>query len=355
MTRNRMLRKVLQYVFSLVLGCVAAVLLVGSQGVDVSQLGSLVVRSTVGSEQAVLDTIRWSTPIMISGLAFLVAARAGVFNLGVEGQAYVGGLVSAILGTTVHLPAVLLLPLCLIAGGVAGALFAFPAAWLRQRWGANEIVTTLMLNYVAVLLTTLIVRAWFLTYTNGVVSETIATATVSRAARIPAFSGSSSSTWAFVVAVALCVVVALVMIRSRFGFGVTSAGRSESFARFAGFNVNSVRTRAFLISGALGGLVGAVEVLGPQGRFVAGFADSFSFDGVLVAIIGGLSPIGVIAASLFYGGLTNTSYIMSSFTNVTSYMVMLVLAIFVILFNVDPLRYIRRLRLFARKARATDE
>lgn len=345
---------IVRYGFALLLGLVVTLLIVAAQGVSPAQFASIIGQSTFGSPQAMLNTIRWATPVMLAALAYLVAARAGIFNLGVEGQAYFGGLVAAILATTLPLPGPLQLIVAALAGVLAGALYALPAALLYRYWGVNEIVVTLMLNYIAVLVTTLIVRTWFLTYTNGVVSETIATARIEADARIPALATGSSATWAILLVVILCVITGLVLLRSWAGANLDTVGRSPGFAAFAGIDSARTQFRAFLASGALGGLVGAIEVLGSQGRFIKGFAGSFAFDGILAAIIGGLNPFGVVASSLFYGALTNTSFTLSSMTNVTSYLVMLIVAVFVILFTIDPLRAILARRRAAR-SKGVDE
>lgn len=327
-----------RYLAALVLGLLAAFAIVAWQGIDPARFTTILGDSTIGSLNAAFNTIRWATPVMLAALAYLIAARTGVFNLGVEGQAYVGGLAAALVASSLPGPGVVRIVAAMLAAAVAGASYAAPAAWLARRWQVNEIVVTLMLNYVAVLMTTLIVRTWFLQHSNGVVSETIATARLDSAARFGYLGPQTSATWAIAPVVVLCLAAAVVLHRTWLGTTWDTVGQSTRFASFSGVRSGTSQFAAFLTSGAIGGLVGAVEVLGAQGRFVSSFLGSFAFDGILAAIIGGLHPIGVMVSSLFYGALTNTSYVLAATTEITSYLVMLILAVFVILFNIDPLR-----------------
>jgi simple sugar transport system permease protein len=325
-------------------------LLVASQGESPGAFFRPIVNSSFGSPASLLDLLRWSNPLILSGLAFAVAFRAGVFNIGVEGQIGVGALSAAAVGRLVELPAVPLIPLCLLAGAAAGALWAWPAAWLYRRYGVNEVVTTLMLNYIAMLLCAMLVREFFLAdIAGGGKSQTIATPEIREQATFPKFSGASDANASVLVTLLVIAIATVVLLRTRLGFEITAAGDNPRFARFAGISVDAVRSRAFLASGAIGGLIGAIEVQGVLHRYIDGAFTNMGFNGILVSLVGMSNPIGVIGAGLFMGVLQTSSLAISQFTNVSSYMITLISAVFILVFATNPLRQLLR-RIGARRA-----
>jgi general nucleoside transport system permease protein len=331
---------VLRYVAAVALGAAVALAVVLAQGQHPGDFFAAVYDASFGSIAGLLDLVRWATPLALSGLAFAVAYQAGVFNIGVEGQACIGAFAASLVGRYVDLPAALLPPACLAAGAAAAALWTWPLAWLHRRHGVNEVVTTLMMNYVAVLFCNLVTREIFLAPS----SQTIATGPVSATAMIPRLSAQSDANWSFALVLLLLVLAGVVMTRTRYGYELTIAGRSPGFARYAGAPFDAIRAQAFLISAALGGLVGATEAVGVLGRYLAGAVDNIGFSGVLVSLVGLNAPIGVGLAAIFFGVLKNSELAISQMGSMSSYVVTLISASFIIVFASDPLnRVLRRM------------
>lgn len=334
--RSGVLPVVRRYTLSIVCGLVVCALVVSSVSVSPATFASTVWSGTVQSPTATFNVLRWATPEIIVGLAFAVGKRAGLFNLGLDGQLYVGALATTVVGIYLPLPPFVAPIAALTAGMAAGALWASIAAWLLNWFGVTEVVSTLMLNYVAVLLTTWLVKRFLLQHLNGQASYTIATPMVRRQAQLPSFSSGSQANVGILVAMLLAAVLWLVLQRSRAGYEFRSVGASARYAAYDGQNVRRVRLNALALSGAMAGLAGAIEILGVQHNFVQGFSNNLGFDGIIVSIIGAHSPVGIVFAGTFFGALKNTGLELALSGNVSSYVVTLFTAVFIFAFGVHP-------------------
>lgn len=338
MTTNTV-RYGIRYLVAIAIGLIGASALVLAQGESVGAFLSTIGVSSFGSGDALLNLVRWSTPLVLSGLAFIVAGRAGVFNIGVEGQIIVGSLCAALVGSYVDLPALLLVPLAALSGAAGGLACAWPAAWLLKRFQVNEIVTTLMINYIAVLGCNVLVRQFFQARSaDGSPSQTIITAPVLDAAVIPKFTSASDANWTTVVVLLMAVVAAFVLLLTTWGYQVTATGDSPRFAAFAGIDVPTVRYRAFLVSGAVAGLIGAFEVQGVLHSYIDGGLTNYGYNGILVGLVGMSNPLGIVGSGVFLGVLQNSQLGISQFTQISPDMVTLIAGVFILIFAVDPLR-----------------
>lgn len=330
---------ILRYVISGVVGLAVAGLIVTLQGASFVHFFSIVYNASFGSGEALLTWLRWSSPLILSALAFAIPFRAGVFNIGAEGQIIAGACGAAIIGHQVSLPGWLLLPLCMLVGMVCGALSAWPAAWLYRRFGVNEIVTTLMLNYIVLLLCNMVVREFFMaTLPNGQPTQTIATPAIYPDAMFSRFIPTSDANTSIVLSLVIAVIGAVVLLRSHFGYTLSAVGDSPKFSEFAGLSVNRVRYWSLLVSGAVAGLIGALEVQGVLGKYVDGAFTGFGFNGILVSLIGLNNPVGLIASGLFMGALQAGGLAVSQYTDISSYLVTLITSLFILMFAMNPLR-----------------
>lgn len=278
--------------------------LVEALGEDAVEVFRWVWWGAFGTQGNLLTTLRWATPLILSGLAVSVAYRAGLFNMGGEGQIYAGALAAAMVGVHLVAPAPVHLPLALLTSCLAGALYALIPALLRVYLRVNEIVTTLMFNYLAVLLTELIVVAVY--FSGGAMTAVeIATPRVAETAALARLVPRYPLTWGIFVSVAVAVLAFVLLRRTVWGYEVEAVGASESFARYAGVRVAPLTFGVFLLSGAIAGLAGGLEVLGPHRRFVSRFATNLGFDGILVALLGRTDPLGMIAGGLFLAAMKN--------------------------------------------------
>lgn len=278
---------------------VTSVILWGS-GYDVAEVLSGTIQGAVTAPGALTSTVRWAIPLLLIGLGVLVAFRAGFFNIGGQGQFYAG----ACAALTVSLgwrtgPALLVVVASVLAATAAGAVWSLIPGYLRVRFGADEVLTTLMMSFVGALLLQYL--------TSGPMRNPQGTGQAAASERIPEgfriTDSSGVSMTLLVITAAAALAVWLLLERTRFGLAVELAGRNPSMARWQGIDVGRLGLSAFALSGALAGFAGAMELFGPAGRLVTGFSDSVGFDAVVVAMVGLLSVPGTVLAALFFGGL----------------------------------------------------
>lgn len=256
-------------------------------------------KGAFGSPTAIQRTLEKSTPLIFSGLAVAFAFKAGLFNIGAQGQLLVGAIVAAWVGFSFEgLPALIHAPFALLAGALAGALYgAIPGA-LKAYTGAHEVITTIMLNYIAINFTDFLADGpWKDASPGNVVART---PRVMPSAEIPT---ASYIPLGFVMAVIMAIVVWWVLYRTTLGYEIRTVGLSNTAARYAGINVARIIILAMAISGFLAGMGGAVETQGIVYRFQPGFNVGLGFDGITVALLGKTSPFGVIPAAIILGAM----------------------------------------------------
>ncbi len=289
------------------LGAVAVALLLS--GILVAIAGASVVEAyrriligAFGSRLAITETLTRTTPLIFTGLAVSTAFRARLWNIGAEGQFYLGALAAAALGSSagLHLPAPLLVPVLMLAGAGAGALILLVPLGLRLQFGVDEVVTTLLLNFVILLFVSMMIE--------GPLRDPLAfgwpqSVHVGAAAVLPKLIGGTRLHLGFVVALAMSVVVWLIQTRSTFGLEVRAVGLNPRAATFAGVSLPRVLVRVACLSGGLAGLAGAIEVLGVKTYVTTDLSPGFGYAGIVVAMLAGLNPFGVVLAALFAGTL----------------------------------------------------
>jgi ABC-type uncharacterized transport system permease subunit len=290
------------------------------------------------------ETMVAAAPLVFTGLSVALGFRAGLFNIGGEGQVIAGGLAAGFVGFSLHgLPGVVELTLALLAGFAAGALWGFVPGLLKARTGAHEVITTIMLNYVAIYLT-----YYFLSTTlfqrpgrTDPISKM-----VDAGAMLPSLAGVSLRLHAGVVlAIVAAVAVYLLLWRTVYGFDFRSVGANPDAARAAGIGVGPVIVLAMSLAGGLAGLAGANLILGVQFSVTPGFSSGIGFDGITVALLGRGNSVGGVAAALLFGGLEAGAVQMQAAT-ATPVDLVLVIEALVIMFVAAPalIRAIFRLR-----------
>lgn len=253
------------------------------------------------SQFTLLEVLVSATPIVLTGAAVAIAFRAGYWNIGAEGQLLLGAIAAAGIGTAVGgLPPPLALLLMIGGGAVAGAAWALLPALLRVRFGIDEVVTTLLLNPVALLLVNgLLHGPWRDPVTGFPESPRIAAS-----AEFPTLMDRSRLHLGFLLALAVVVVAWYVLARTPAGLRLRAAGLSPHGARFAGINVSRTLLGAALVSGAIAGIAGVSEVAGIQNRLTGGLSPGYGYTGIVVATLGTLTMPGVAMAAVFLGDLT---------------------------------------------------
>lgn len=247
-----------------------------------------------------LEVLVSSTPILLTGAAVAIAFRSGFWNIGAEGQLLAGAIAAAGVGQLVgDLPSVLAIPLLLGAGAVAGALWVLVPALLRVRLGIDEVVTTLLLNPVALLLVNALLHGpW-----RDPVSGFPESPRIAASAEFPELLARSRLNLGFVVALVVIALAWFVLTRTAVGLRIRAVGLSPHAARFAGIEVERTLLRVALVSGAVAGIAGVCLVGGIQHRLTAGVSSGYGYTGIVVAMLGGLSMPGVLLAGLLLGDL----------------------------------------------------
>ena len=283
-----------------IVGTTALLLFAGGYAVD-SGLAALW-RGSLGSWYAFTSaTLVRAIPLMLTGVAVAIAFRAGVLNIGAEGQLLAGAAAGAAVALSLgSLPAVIVVVLALIASAVGGAGWAAIAAFLRSRFGVLEVISTIMLNFVALHAVSYLVRGPLQEPTHVYPQSS----TIGEAIHLPRIIGAGRLHSGLLLALGTCIVAGWVLRRTAAGFRLIAAGESPSAASSAGgIDVMATTTLTFLVSGALAGLAGGVEVLGVTFALYENISPGYGYTAIAVALLARLDPWRVVATALLFGGL----------------------------------------------------
>jgi simple sugar transport system permease protein len=250
-----------------------------------------------------LESLVKSTPFIFAGLAVALGFRAGLFNIGAEGQLFIGATVAAFLGYSITgLPPILHIPLALLGGALGGAAWGFIPGWLKARTGGHEVINTIMMNYIAIRLSEFLLRGPM----QRPDSFNPVSPTIEPSAMLPSFFGAPIRFHlGFFVALGVAYLVYWFLFKTTWGFDLRTAGANPRAARYAGMNTLTAIVAAMSLSGALAGLAGANEVLGVNHNLALAFSAGTGFDAIALALLGKSHPAGVVLASLLFGTLKN--------------------------------------------------
>lgn len=324
-------KAVLVQILAILLAFATGAIVLSLTGYSPIQAYSAMFRGAFGNIYGIGQTLTRATPITFTAIAFLFAFKSGLFNIGAEGQLIVGAMASAIVGVSFSgLPAPVHIALALLAGAVAGGLWGFIPAYLRARFGAHEVITTMMLSYVAIYLTSYMVNYPY--KAPGWVAQTVP---ISESARLPRILSPTQLSASLYLVLLLVVLTEYVLRRTVLGFELRATGLNPDAAENAGINVRRGMILALVISGAIAGLGGSGEILGVHRRFIDGFSPGYGWDGLAVALVGGLNPVGAFLAAILFGALRSGGMVMTRATGVPLDIVFLLQAL-VILFVAAP-------------------
>ncbi len=273
-----------------------------------------------GTSIGLANTLRWATPLILVGLSVALSFRAGLFNIGAQGQFYVGAFAAIIVGLGLKDgPPWLVVPFGFLAAGLAGLAWALLPGLLRAYYGTNEVISTLMMNFIALQFTNYLVRVPY--NEGGATGQVLATATLPDPLRLMTLEPGSELTLAVFVALGMAALAAVYTTRTTSGYEGKVLGANPYFAENGGVNVRAAIVTTFLLSGFIAGLAGATEMFGPIGRFIGGLHEDLGFNGVVVSLMGFNNPWGVLLSGLFFGGLQNAAQQMRLLTEVPRAMV----------------------------------
>ena len=297
------------------------------------------------------ESLLAATPLIFTGLAVALGFRSGLFNIGAEGQLYVGAIVATFAGFSLHgLPVFVHLPLAVGAGFLGGAIWGFIPGLLKARTGAHEVIVTIMLNYVSYQLVTWVLRQTW--YQRPGRSDPISPI-VDASAMIPAIVDGLRVNWGLVLALVAAAFVSWLLFRSTIGFEFRAVGFNPSAARYAGMSISRTLVLTMAVSGGLAGLAGASEILGVNRSLTPGFSPGYGFDGIAIALLGGSTPLGVVLAALLFGVLRAGATPMQAATGIPIDLVVVIQAL-VIMFVAAPALVRELYRIKARRATGTE-
>ena len=342
---DAMLIPFLAILTAVVLGGIIIVLVGGNPFLAYAGL----LQGSFGSIRALSETSVWATPYIFAGLAVALAFKGGLFNIGAEGQLALGAVASALVGYALpgwlgfDLPKIIHLPLAVLVGMAAGAIWAGIVGFLKAYTGGHEVINTIMMNYIALNTISFLL--------NGPMKDRSPTNVIARtplideSARMPIIFEGLRVHWGFVLALLVAFLVWWMLNKSTLGFEIRTVGLNPDAAKYAGINVKRIIIITMALSGMLAGMAGALEVTGLNYRHELGFSIGYGFDAIAIALLGKSHPLGVVLASILFAAMRNGATRMQFLTQLPVDLISMLQALILLLVAADAIiRYIYRIR-----------
>lgn len=297
------------------------------QGINPIDAFSAIVYGAVGNVYSIFSSVTAAVPLALAALGYIISFRAGVYNIGIEGQLFIGALFSTIIGTNFSfLPIFIHLPISLLAGMAGGMLWALFPALMKRKRGFNEVITTVLMNYIGIYVVNFAVG-------NPLRPEGVfvnQSAPILPSATLTRFSQQYELNYGLILLVLVAIGSAFLLNRTTWGYRICVVGQNPCAATTFGINAESIAFITFLISGALAGLGGSVEVLGNQGILAENFAVNMGYNAIAVALLGGVSVPGAMLAALFMGCLRNGGIMLQIKMGISSTLMNMIQAILIL-------------------------
>lgn len=296
---NAILFSLVSIVLGLVVGAIALLI----AGFDPIHAYSAMIEGIFGKPKFIAWTIIRSTPLILTGLSIAFAFKTGLFNIGAEGQFIIGSLVATIVGAGIELPAVIHVPLVLIMAALGGAIWGGFAGWLKSKFGINEVIATIMLNWIAFYLSNFMIKSTALARPNSEASISIHESASLGINWLNNLVGPATKVnWGIVISIILVLLIAFILFKTTLGFELRGVGFNKFGAEYGGINVNASILKSMAIAGLLAGIAGAIQVMGVSHNItILAAQEGYGFDGIAVALIANSNPIGVIFSGLLFG------------------------------------------------------
>jgi ABC-type uncharacterized transport system permease subunit len=319
----------LRPLIGILLGLLAGAGLIAISGVNPIDAYIAMVKGAFGSPLAFANVLVRASPLLLGGVGVALGIKAGIWNIGIEGYMYAGAIGAAMVGIfNLPLSPVIHITLSLLAGAVFAILWGLGPAYLRAFRGVNEVTTTIMMNYVAIFLTSWLVHEPQFMAEPG--SFYPMSKIIVETSRLPILMRGTSLHPGFIIGFAACILFYLIIRFTPFGLRTRMVGSNPEAARYAGVNVKRQILYVFLIGALMGGLSGAIEIIGLKQRVYMDFVSGVGYESVAVALLAGGNPLGVIASALFFSALKAGGATMSVQTGVGGPMTTVIIALCVI-------------------------
>ena len=296
---NMILFSLISIVLGLIVGAVALII-AGFNPIDAY---SAMIEGIIGKPKYIAWTIIRSTPLILTGLSVAFAFKTGLFNIGAEGQFIIGALVATMVGAGVESPPIIHVPLVLLVAALSGAIWGGFAGWLKSKFGINEVIATIMLNWIAFYLSNFMIRSTFLAKPNSEASIDIhESASIGINWLTDLVGPATKVNWGIVISIVLVLIIAFILFKTTLGFELRGVGYNKFGAEYGGINVNASILKSMAIAGLLAGIAGAIQVMGVSHNItILAAQEGYGFDGIAVALIANSNPIGVILSGLLFG------------------------------------------------------
>lgn len=325
---------IVRYAGSLLLTFLFGAMIISMQGESPLAAVRYIFEGSFGNKVNLGNVLHWFASCAMVGFAASVAFKSGVMNLGLEGQLYMGAWISAILGYKLALPPVIHPLVCILAGMAAGLLWGLVPALMKLIFQVNEIITTLMMNFIAILLTDYL-TVLFLDY-EGITNVTVVkTPTIQKTAQLTVLIKGTSATTAILIAIVVGIVLHLLYHYTVKGYELKQVGENLRFAKMGGVNATQTFISIFLLTSMIAGMCGALEVLGVNHQFITSFSSNMGWDGVMIARVAVNNPLVVMAVSFFWAIFKAGSLYLERATELNRYVINLLQAMLVIFLSAD--------------------
>lgn len=315
-------------------------------GKDPLLVYTLFLRETLGNSYGIGQVLFKATPLIFTGLAAGICFKAGLFNIGGEGQLLMGAFCTALTGFLLgSFPAFLLIPLCLLAGVIGGGIWGVIPGVLKASFGAHEVINTIMMNFIAAGVVNYLVSNIFFVPATVHTPQIHANAELPRLESFISFFHGSPVNLSILIALLTCLLIQFYLSRTVQGYEIRATGLNIEAARFAGIHTSKVMIRTFFLSGAIAGLVGSNYVLGYKHYFELGFSEGIGFIGIAVALLARNNPIAIIFTAIFfgileYGSLTINTIVPKELANILQAVVILSIITLTKVFDRYQIRFI---------------
>lgn len=307
------------------------------------------IQGSFGSAKALSETAVWATPFIFAGLAVALAFKGGLFNIGAEGQLALGATFSALIGYALpewlgyDIPAIIHLPLTIILGMTAGAIWAAIVGFLKAYTGAHEVINTIMMNYIALnTISYLLIGPMKDRDPNNALART---PLIADSARMPEIFEGFRIHWGFVLALLVAGFIWWLLNKTTLGFEIRTVGANPDAAKYAGMNVKKIIIITMALSGALAGMAGSLEVTGLNFRHELGFSIGYGFDAIAIALLGKSHPLGVVLAAILFAAMRNGATRMQFLTQLPVDLISVLQALILLFVAADAIiRYIYRIK-----------
>lgn len=344
---NRRIRTLLNVLLPLLFAFTVGAIFALIAGYNPLVVYSTIFKSSFGSLGGIMQSLGFATPLMMTGIAIAAAFKAGIWNLGVEGQLYIGAMATALVGggyfgfAEMGLPSWLHITIALVAGAVFGMLYACIPAALKAYLAVNEVVTTIMLNYAATHFTTYLVKVHFqgsATYDS--------TNMVMRSAVIQKLNVNYRVTWALFIAIAIILIIWFIQRKTKFGYEISAIGRQLEFSEAAGMRVKKKIFIMFMISGAIAGIAGGTEMLGVNKQFTPNFSTNpgLGWQGYFICVLSRQNPLAVLIIAIIFGAFRYGSIALQSEIGLPLDLLNIVQGSLIIFYSIQYLNPAKRFR-----------